>query len=427
MRFNLALFIMIIIASAFVFSAWEENVRVYVVDGKNRPIEGATIRITYQKEQFPIYTGMSYDGDVTQQTNAQGYADFEIYNIVTNPTHELRYYYIDMSYSSLSDNVKVDCPLMGSTCHTGQHLKTFKINTNKVTLNIKDQSERPIEGALVTYGGNEYITGSTGKISINVPQSTDFIAVVDFGENKRTVKDSVAKEDKNIDVTFDRFSVRYRVINDEGVPLNAEVIVNDEIKQTNEDGYVLFEGITGNQLNVFVRFDEGSREFTYTINQDIDKVLVMDMTPPSITNVFHEIDKDKNVIFVNAKVVDPNTHGTGLRSISPVRMRYKIGESGWKTIEMYTTSKDAFQGTIPYENELILYEIEASDTQENIEKYNGRIEKEDINDPPQNGEEDPIITEPSGEGFINSTTLIIGGVIVLIIAFIGYKFYTGEI
>lgn len=428
MRFNLALFIMLIIASAFVFSAWQEDVRVFVVDGNNRPIEGATIRITYQREQFPIYTGMSLDGDVTQQTNAQGYADFNLHNVVTNPTHELRHYFIDMSYSTLTNSVRINCALMGADCNPGQKIHTFKINTNRVTLNIKDQSGRAIEGALVTYGGNEYITGPTGRISINIPQNTQFVAVVDFGESKRTVRDSVAREDKNIDVIFDRFSVRYRIINDEGVALDAEVIVNDEIKQTDENGVVIFEGITGTQIEVFVRFDEGSREFTYTINQDIDRVLVMDMTPPTITNVFHQIDKDKNIIFVNAKVFDPNPHGTGLRSISPVRMRYKIGDAGWRTVEMYTTGKDAFQATIPYENQLILYEIEASDSQENIERYNGRIEREGEDKPIENGENgEPIFIEPPTGGFINTTTLIIGGVIILIIAFIGYKFYTGEL
>jgi hypothetical protein len=428
MKFNLTLFILLILASAFVYSAWSEDLRVYAADAKNRPIEGVTITVAYQKAQFPIYTGMSYDGLVSQKTNAQGYADFEIHNTVTDVTYELRYYYIEMSYSGLTKIDKITCPLMGTKCHPNEKTHLFTLDTHRVNLNIKDQSGRPVEGALVTYNENTFTTSSTGLISLNIPQNTEFIVVVDYGGSKRTVRDTVAREDKNIDVTFDRYNVRYRIINDEGVPLNSEVILNDIIKQTDEDGYVLFEGITGNQLNVFVRFDEGSREFTSAINQDINTNLIMDMTPPTITNAFHQIDEDKNLIFVNAKVVDPNTYASGLRSVSPVKMRYRIGDGGWKTIEMYTTGKDAFQGTIPYENQLIMYEIEAIDAQENIQKFNGKIEGgNNTNSDNNQTTTDPIVIEPSGEGFINTTTLIIAGVIVLIIAFIGYKFYTGEI
>jgi len=429
MRFNLALFILFIMAFSFVFSTWEDTIRVYAVDNSNRPIEGATIKVTYQKNQFPIYKDTGFDGESILLTNSEGYADFIINNNVQSVTYEIRYYYIEVSYGTLNKKEKVTCNSMGATCHPREYLHTFTLNTNRVNLNIKDQSGRGIEGAKVSYGGNIYTTDSTGKMFVTIPQNTDFVIVVDYNENKRTVKDKMLKVDKNVDVTFNRYNVQYRIINDEGTNLNAEVILNEEIKQTDEEGMVLFEGIIGNEIDVFVRFENGSREFKSAINQDINTILVMDLAPPVITNVFHEIDVNKNIIFVNAKVTDPNTYGTGLRSASPVKMRYKIGEEGWKTIEMYTTGKDAFQGTIPYEDSHILYEIEAIDAQDNIQKYNGKIDKQGTNSSVNNETDvdDPVIDEPKGEGFINTNTLIIGGVILLIIAFIGYKFYTGEI
>ena len=106
MRFNLALFILFIMAFSFVFSTWSEDIRVYAVDGKNRYIEGVTITITYQKDQFPIYTTTGFDGLVTQETNAQGYADFEINNNVQSASYEIRYYYIQMDYGKLTKKEK---------------------------------------------------------------------------------------------------------------------------------------------------------------------------------------------------------------------------------------------------------------------------------------------------------------------------------
>ena len=427
MRYNLALFILFIMAFSFAFSAWEETLRVYAMDTANRPVEGANITISYQKAQFPIYKNQNFDGQMSLLTNAQGYADFKIYNTVPNVTYELRYYYVEMNYSNLYKKDKINCTSIGDTCHPKEFTHLFTLNTYRVNLNIKDQSDRPIEGALISYNSHTYTTGPTGKLHVTVPQNTDFIIVVDYESSKRTIKQKMEREDKNVDVIFNRYNVKYQIINDKGTAIPAEVILNEEIKNTDENGYVLFEGIIASEINVFVRFENGSREFTEAINQDINKVFVMDMTPPVISNVFHEISKPKNVIFINAKVVDPNTYGTGLRTSSPVKLRYKVGSAGWKTVEMYVTGKDAFQATIPYENELIMYEIEAIDAQENIQKYNGKIDKEGTDKPIDNGTiTDPIII-PNDGGEIDFTTILIVAVVIIIIAFIGYKFYSGEL
>jgi len=341
MKFNLALLFMLIFTSTFIYSAWQQDIRVFTVDGINRPIEGAEVTITYQRERFPIYTQFGYDGEVIQKTNSQGYADISIFNRVTDARYETRYFYIEIEYDGLTTRrEKINCPLMGSTCFPNEYIHKVTLNTQRVTLNVKDQSGRAIENALVTYNEKQYYTDSNGRIVFNIPQNRDIIMVIDYGESKRTVRDKIVREDKTIDVTFDRFNVKYRIINDEGVAIPSEVILNDEIKQTDENGYVLFEGIVGNQIEVFVRFDEGSRELIEPINQDIDRVLVMDMTPPSITNIFHEVDVPKNVVFINAKIVDPNPHGTGLRTMNPVRLRYRIGDGGWRTVEMYTIGRD---------------------------------------------------------------------------------------
>lgn len=414
-------------AFSFVFSTWEDTIRVYAVDTANRPIEGVNITISYQKAQFPIYKDENFDGKVSLLTNAQGYADFKIYNVVSNLTYEMRYYYIEMNYDKLYKKDKVTCSSMGSTCHPREYTHLFELNAYRVNLNIKDQSDRPIEGALVSYNTNTYTTGSTGKLYVTVPDKTQYIIVVDYEGSKRTLKETIEKQDKSVDVVFNRYNVRYQIVDDMGTSIPSEVILNDVIKNTDENGYVLFEGIVASEINVFVRFENGSREFTESIGQDVNKMFIIDMNPPTLSNVFHEIDKAKNVIFINAKVVDPNMYGTGLRPSSPVKLRYKVGTAGWKTVEMYVTGKDAFQATIPYENELIMYEIEAIDAQENIQKYNGKIDKEGTDNPIDNGTTtDPIIIPTNGEG-LDFTTLLIIAVVVIIIAFVGYKFYSGEL
>ena len=414
-------------AFSFVFSTWEETTRVYAVDKANRPIEGVNITLTYQKEQFPIYNEANFDGKVSQLTNAQGYADFKIYNLVEDVRYEMRYYYIEMNYSKLYKKEKVTCSGLGDLCHPREYIHSFYLDAYRVNLNIKDQSDRPIEGALVTYNSNTYTTGQTGKLYVTVPENTQYVIVVDYEGSKRTLKETIERQDKTADVVFNRYNVKYQITDDKGTAIPAEVILNDQIKNTDEQGYVLYEGIVASEISVFVRFENGSREFNEGISQDINKILVMDLTPPTITNVFHEIDKPKNIIFINGKVVDPNTYGTGLRTSSPVKLRYKVGSAGWKTVEMYVTGKDAFQATIPYENELIMYEIEAIDAQENIQKYNGKIDKETTDKPVDNGTTtDPIII-PNDSGGIDFTTLLIIAVVVIIIAFVGYKFYTGEL
>ncbi|MGB9635108.1 MAG: carboxypeptidase-like regulatory domain-containing protein [Candidatus Micrarchaeia archaeon] len=425
--------VLILLTCSVVFASWTEKVEVHAVDAKNRPLKGAVISVSYQKNNFPV-TESSLDGRFNVTTNETGMVLLSFSNQVQVPEYEERYYILRAYYQdeTSTQEEKIKCTSMGPRCHDTQpFLKTFFFDAYRIEITVMDQNGEPIEGADVYIGSQHYQTGSDGKVWINSLNGKPYSITVEYAGKKRTITGSISGKDAEINVAFPRYDIKFRVIDDNGYAVSSEVLLDGMSAKADENGYVYFNNVIADNVQVMLRYANGVKRYNITLTGNIDTELVVDERPPTITSVNKEINEKMNAIFISASVKDPGVKASGLRDTDPIRLRYKVGEEGWKSIQMYTIGKDAYQASIPlvYDTK-IYFEIEAYDKQENANSYTDYItvKKGDKGaGEPIVGDQKPPENATGERGGVDIITLIAGIVIFIVILLIIYKKYTGEI
>ncbi|MCX8199873.1 MAG: hypothetical protein N3G76_00195 [Candidatus Micrarchaeota archaeon] len=429
--FILAALLVLLFAAPVLFASWTEKIEVHVVDKMDRPISGATVTLLYQKSSFPVTSDeSSLDGRIILKTNESGKLIIQFANMVTTPESEVRFYIIKANYSTLrQQSEKILCSSMGATCHDKlPYLKTFTFDAYRTNIVVQDQNGKPIEGAKVYSSGNEYTTGKDGKIWVTVPNGATYTIVIEYGGKKRTITGKINDADDFKTVVFNRYDLRFRVLNDKGEVVPADVLLDGKTVRTDELGYVKFTDILSDNIEVFVRYDKGFRTYNFALTGNLDSELIIDEGEPAVSISSKTADEKSNAIFISVVASDPNPKSSGLRAAEPVILKYNAGD-GWKSITMYQTGKGTYQATIPlvYDKQILL-EISAYDSQGNMRTITDsiKITKEDGSSSGNGGTQQPGTGEVKGGG-LDMATLAAGIVVVLIVLIILYKKYTGEI
>jgi|GEM_PF-3490153 len=429
MKLIISLCLVLLFASAL-SATWYEQVEAHVVDSLNRPLKGAVVSVLYQKNNFPI-TEETLDGSFNMTTNESGKLILSFSNNVDNPAYETRYYVVKALYSGQEKSEKITCGSLGSKCHDNlPFLKTFSFSAYRINIKVQDQNGEPIEDAQVSFDGQEYRSDASGSVWVSAIDGKKYTAVVEYAGKKRTFSGSVHGADVNEVAIIPRYDVRLRIIDDYGSILQSDVMLNGESKHTDDAGYVSFQNVISDNVEIILRNAGGFRQFNLSLYDNVDMEVVLDGTPPTISQVSKKVDAVQKAVFISAAVIDPGSKASGLRTVDPLRFRYKAGNDGWKSIQMYQIGKDAFQATIPLEYDTpINYEIEAFDEQGNENIYAGNFTVESGVTVKDNEtiSENVTATPTDEKGGVDVVTLIAGVLIAVVILLLLYKKYTGEI
>ncbi len=421
---------MVLLFASALSATWYEQVEAHVVDSLNRPLKGAVVSVLYQKNNFPI-TEETLDGSFNMTTNESGKLILSFSNNVDNPAYETRYYVVKALYSGQEKSEKITCGSLGSKCHDNlPFLKTFSFSAYRINIKVQDQNGEPIEDAQVSFDGQEYRSDASGSVWVSAIDGKKYTAVVEYAGKKRTFSGSVHGADVNEVAIIPRYDVRLRIIDDYGSILQSDVMLNGESKHTDDAGYVSFQNVISDNVEIILRNAGGFRQFNLSLYDNVDMEVVLDGTPPTISQVSKKVDAVQKAVFISAAVIDPGSKASGLRTVDPLRFRYKAGNDGWKSIQMYQIGKDAFQATIPLEYDTpINYEIEAFDEQGNENIYAGNFTVESGVTVKDNEtiSENVTATPTDEKGGVDVVTLIAGVLIAVVILLLLYKKYTGEI
>lgn len=424
--------LLVLLIMPVLFAAWTESIVVNAIDKMDRPISNAVVTILYQKRGWPITADeSSFDGSVVLITNKSGKVVFSFANMVDTPEKEIRYYIVKANYSTLSQqSEKVVCTSIGSKCRDNPpYIKTFTFDAYRVNIKVQDQDGKPLQDAVVYTASGNYTTDERGEAWVSVPNGATYSMVVEYGGRKRTISGKISGRDDNQLITLNRYEAKFRVLNDMGNVIPADVLVDGIAKHTDESGHVEFKNIISDNIYVFIRYAGGVREYNITISKNIDQELIIDETAPTVTISGKVADEKQKAIFISAVVTDPNPKASGLRHAEPVVLKYNAGE-GWKSINMYQTGRETFQATLPlvYDTK-IMFEISAYDSQDNMNTISDSIfVKRDGGAITENKTGQPTgVEQPQQQDGLDIITLTIGIIIVLIVLLILYKKYTGEI
>ena len=412
---------------SLLYSTWHENLVVHVVDESNRPIQYANVTIHFQKQDFPITSDDELDGVVSKLTDKNGKASFSFGNYVDNPMYELRYYIVDVNYVGLHKNEKVLCSSFSENCHDKTNLLKYDLRTKMLKVKVQDQDGLAISGAKVYYDSFDWTTPSSGEVSIAIPMLSSYTVLVEYGGKKRTLEDRMGNEDVEQKVQFQRYNIKLHVIDDEGNPLSSEVMIGDQVQNTDENGYVLFENVVDSVVNVMVRFEGGFKEISLPVSSSSTIDLVVDNTPPKIEHVNWDADEEKKAVVVSASLYDPGARATGLDQTRPAELRYNVEGEGWRVAQMYPAGKGVYKASIPLlYNKHIAFEIVAYDDQGNSASYSNELYiegTEDVSSGSNENANDGGNEESASNGGNNLWLYVVIG---LLIALIAYKKYTGE-
>ena len=255
--------LVLLLLTVLITASWTEELRLVVVDSENRATYGCTVFVKYQKSKFPVtestmdgYTGIVTDGSL-------------VYTITFGDSapddHEIRYYVVGWIMDGESDSERIECDNLGDICHYSQpYHKKLQLNAYRVYVEVKDQKGNPVENVEVTYNNLTRRTGSDGRTWFSVLNRKDYEIKVSSGDFLRTINGKINGEDKTHTVILPRYDLRFRVIDDDGNPMDAEVMVNG-VKKSTKNGEVKFDDVQGNVANVVIRYETGMREFTYEL------------------------------------------------------------------------------------------------------------------------------------------------------------------
>ncbi len=422
------MYFLLLMFTISVFATWHENLVAHVVDEENRPIPYANVSVKYQKANFPIPNDASLDGFIWKLTDQNGRAQFSFGNYVEDPVGELRYYIISAEYAGLHKTEKVPCSSFSDNCHPNQYIYTFKFRTKQLKLSVEDQDGYPISGADVYFGDYHWTTPASGSVVIPVPVLSSYKVVVEFKGRKRTLEDRMGNEDVSQTVRFRRYNVILHVIDDNGNPVSADVMVGSETKKTDSNGDVQFFDVVDDVLDVLVRYEGGFKELSLPISGDSKKLdLVIDNTEPLIENVQWNSDEGKGAIIVSATITDPGEFASGLDPVHPAKLQYNVEGEGWRSVDMYSVGKHVYQASIPLvKGKHIAFEVSAYDGQGNSKSYSDELFLESDSMGDESNDSSVDSSDSAAETKKGGNNLLLYGIIGLIVALIAYKKYTGE-
>ncbi len=349
---------------------WYEDVKVFVVDPAGRPVYHATVTISYQQFDYHLF-----DGSVSKLTDENGAIAARLLDQVMSAQYIKNYYTVSASYLGATASANVYCAQAGSQCSDDQpHAVRLVLPLADLNVRVVDPYGRPITNAHAEATSGWILisknTDSNGTAVFPLPKNLKYNVRVSFGELTRDFSNTAVP--KSIEAALPVYSLSVRVIDDEGSPLVADVLVSNSTFKTNEQGELFFGHVSAPVVTLEVRYGVKKKEKTISMEYDISETFVFDSAPPRIQYAYTDpvIPKKDDLVKVYASASDPNIYASGL---STVQLLYSVDGEKWASVSMGLSNKSIFTATIPkYQTgAVVFYTIRAVDVDGNAAAYKG--------------------------------------------------------
>ncbi|MCP4647796.1 MAG: hypothetical protein GY852_08735 [bacterium] len=393
-------------------AGFTDAINIKVIDYKYRPIEGAEVTVTYQKDQT---TGKGYVTTNPRYTSEDGKLTETIRNTEVFGDRVK----CDVTITAEYDGEIVEKEIEAEN-HFAEIIVRFE-DARLLGLRVVDKLGAPIANTQIRINQMYKNTSESGQVNVIVNMGTVEVAVPYL--NGVITQDIEVTDDTSYTLQARVYSMSLEVVDDQGDPLVAQIFVED-----NE-----YEG-TGVEIeeialqNPYVKVVYGALEQTPPIDLVVETnyLVSFDLTPPEITSV--EVERDEEDLRIRFFVYDYGTYATG-PDLDETTVSYTIGgiteyavpyvDSGTYIVEMPT----------PPVNTLLRFTITTYDMEGNMNTVNGQylVTPEAENGqiiPPTNetnGDDDQPPTEPED----NTLLIIVGVVVVVILAYAVWSYVRG--
>lgn len=357
-----AVLLLLLVAVAHFFAAecepgFEETAQVQIVDGKTRPIENATVQITYQVDQT---TGKGYTTTAPKKSDANGYATFIFRN------QEVLEERVDCTYTVIVtyDNQKVEKKFT-----VNAHGPTIQVQVDAYRLNIRavDQHDNVLPGAEISARGIRKTVGNDGRATL-VLGSGDANVTLKYGDGIVSRK-LLISNDTDYKYQVGVYDLTLWVVDDKNTPLVVNASVGGSALQTNSSGGLAIQKLLTARPEIKTVYRGVEKAIDADLAVQGEYYIVYDLHAPKIKNIVAKGDPDGIVIDMN--VVEEGVRASGLAP-DGIRVRYSYGGVDYFA-PVYVKAKDEYEasiGSIAKDTIVELF-VEARDNEGNIRSMKG--------------------------------------------------------
>jgi len=391
-------------------AGFSETFDIKVIDAHYRPIEGAAVNITYQKD---VSTGKGYVTTNTQYTGTDG--------TITETVRNTEQF----------DN-KVDCNVVIGAEYDGKTVEeTVKVHSHEAEIRLRfedayllglsvvDLYGAPLANTQVRINDMYRNTSDNGYVGIIVNAGTVDVAVPYLS--------GVLAE--QIEVTGDMsytmhakvYPFKLSVVDDAGAPLVAEIYVED-LEYYDSEVEIPEMALT----TPYVKVVYGSIEKVVPVDltSKSDYTVSFDLNAPEIRNV--EVEQAEGELKIRFYLHDPNYLASGV-DLDETTVTYTVGGISTTAIPYADSGAYVVEIPAPPINTLLRFTITTHDKEGNMNTVNGEylVIPEEEENGSSTGEENGTPPETTDEGDNNWILIAVGVVVILIFAYAIWSYVRG--
>ncbi len=310
---------------------YEDTVNVRALDGKSRPIEGASVRLRYQIDKS---TGKGYFTTLPRLTGKDGNASFAIKNLENNPAN------VDCT---ITISVSLDGRNFTNNIKAQNHptIIDFNLDVYSLRVVVTDEKNSAINGALV-------FVNNRNKTTVN--------GISDFkvfkGDTRIFVKYLDGKEEKEVSVNNDLitsiqltfYKLKIFTTDDKESPLKTSVTIDDKEYETDGSGQLKIDKIVGQYHSVVIKYQGREKKLDLNLVENSEYNIAFDLAPPKINDI--KVLEEANKLRVLISTSDEGKFASGI-SASDVNVLYITENGGTKKVAVYQSKPSQYSAEIP--------------------------------------------------------------------------------
>ncbi|MEM4166213.1 MAG: hypothetical protein QW153_00150 [Candidatus Bilamarchaeaceae archaeon] len=369
---KLAFLLLLLVAVTFADDCvgYSENLHIRVLDSLIRPVEGASVSVTFDRGTS---FGEKYFTTQPKKTDENGSVYFTLLNQGTETRKIDCNIYIDASFGPTSAKKTI-------TALKHPQIIDVKLPIYRVIFYVRDQNGKPLENATVFFNNETKKTNKNGNVIMYSENGTQqYLVTYRSGSESGFI---LVSGDTTREAIIPIYEVKIDVYDDRGEPLSALVSYSNETLKT-EEGKVVFK-VYNDVVEIKVQYDNIQKNLIVNAKEKPKESIYFDLNAPLINEPKHNLSNNR--VRMSFEINDLGQYASGVDPLS-IRINYRLLPDGqWQKAKTYSLGSNLYGIDFPEleKGTIVEFNVEASDYEGNKAYKSGRFVIETTIEKPQN-------------------------------------------
>jgi hypothetical protein len=364
MRFSIILLFAVLFFYSYSFATEcsgysEENLTIRVLDQLYRPVEGASVQVTFDRGAS---FGEKYFTTQPKQTDALGNVYFTILNQGTQTRKIDCNIYITAWFGPSYAKKTIE-----ALSHPS--INDVVLPVYRVTFFVHDQQKRPLKNASIFFLNETKQTDEFGRAFFYSQNWTSEYYVSYMGGKEAEYVE--VKGDTEREVVIPVYQINVSAMDEYGNPLQASVQYLNQSFQISDSPATF--SVYQYLVELTVKYENIEKTITMQPANTLSKVVYFDLHPPTISEPQQNISNGR--VRMSFKIIDEGQYASGV-DLSSIQVFYKILPDGKEQkLTAYSLGGSNYGVDFPpiKEGTLVEFVVRAKDNDGNIAYRQGRF------------------------------------------------------